>query len=138
MHVIALQNELDQLRTEYGDADLRANTLGKQVAMLTQQLEESHASVQDETKSKLALQAKLRAADDERNNLQQDLEEMEDMKLAAEKDKMQAQQQVSFLSGTHFICSALFLQHSASAVICVCNTLYCCVLWCRAQSWPRN
>ncbi|KAF6027974.1 hypothetical protein EB796_013725 [Bugula neritina] len=56
MHVIALQNELDQLRTEYGDADLRANTLGKQVAMLTQQLEESHASVQDETKSKLALQ----------------------------------------------------------------------------------
>ena len=62
--------------------------------MLSQQLEDNQASLQDETKAKLAVQAKLRAADEERNNLQQDLDEMEDMKLAAEKDKSQAQQQV--------------------------------------------
>lgn len=85
---------MDQLRSEYSEADLKANTLGKQVTMLSQQLEDSQSSGQDETKAKLAVQAKLRAADDERHNLQQDLDEMEDMKMVAEKDKAQALQQV--------------------------------------------
>ena len=62
--------------------------------MLSQQLEDSQGSVQDETKAKLAMQAKLRASEEEKNLLQQDLDEMEDMKLAAEKEKAQATQQV--------------------------------------------
>lgn len=61
---------------------------------MSQQLEEAHTAMQDETRNKLALQAKLRASEEEKNSLQQDMEDLEDLKLAAEKDKMLCQQQV--------------------------------------------
>ena len=66
--------------------------------MLSQQLEESQAAAQDETKAKLAIQGKLRAAEDERNQLQEALEDMEDMKAAADKEKLHLQSQVCDLS----------------------------------------
>ena len=70
--------------------------------MLSQQLEESQAAAQDETKAKLAIQGKLRAAEDERNQLQEALEDMEDMKAAADKEKLHLQSQVWLLYSDNY------------------------------------
>lgn len=108
------QSELDTIKSEFGDADLKANTLGKQVTMLSQQLEESQTAAQDETKAKLAIQAKLRAAEDEKNQLHEALEDMEDMKAAVDKEKLNTQAQVQFLSLEINFSDTLFRQYTPS------------------------
>lgn len=63
--------------------------------MLSHQLEEAQSSANDETKAKLGVQAKLRASEDERAQLQELVEELEDMKAAADKEKGTISGQVS-------------------------------------------
>jgi len=86
------------MRTEFQDADLRANTLSKQVAQLTAQLGEGENAVKEETRQKLALQSKLRSLEDEREQLREAIEDLEDSKLNSDKTILTVQQQVNELT----------------------------------------
>ena len=88
---------LPQANAQLEQSDTKAIQLGQKVSSLEAQLADSQDISQEETRQKLALQSKLRQAEDEKENALERLEEEEEAKRALEKQVADLNQKVGGL-----------------------------------------
>ena len=89
---------MESVQSNLENADGRASGLHKQVIALESQLGETQETLADETKQKLAAQAKVRQADEELASLREQIEEEEDSKKTLETKIASMSAQVWFAS----------------------------------------
>jgi myosin protein heavy chain len=102
-----LQAELETVQSAYEKADTKAAVLTKQVATIEAQLVEAQENLQEETRQKLASQARQRQAEEEAASLREQIEEDEEsrkqleskivtltMQLAEHKKKLDEEQAI--------------------------------------------
>ena len=82
--MFVLQAELEQSSGAFEEADMKAATLAKHMSSMESQLADSQEMQQEETRQKLALQTRLRQAEEGNVTLQDQLEEEEEGRKAAE------------------------------------------------------
>ena len=95
-HTCVPQVELENVVSQFEEADTKASMLSKQVTSLEGQLADAQDMLQEETRTKLALQTKLRAAEDHADNFQEQLEEEEEARRQLESRLSQLNIQVTF------------------------------------------
>lgn len=79
------------------DAEAKATSATKQVNAMSAQLQDAQEMLQEETRQKLAVQTKLRSAEDKCESLQDLLEEEEDQRKTLETKVNQLNSQVWYL-----------------------------------------
>ena len=82
--MFVLQAELEQSSGAFEEADMKAATLAKHMSSMESQLADSQEMQQEETRQKLALQTRLRQAEEGNVTLQDQLEEEEEGRKTAE------------------------------------------------------
>ena len=86
-----------QANTALEQVDTRAIQLGQKTSSLEAQLADSQEICQEETRQKLALQSRLRQAEDDKNQALEQLEEMEEGKRGFERQVAELNQKVGLL-----------------------------------------
>ncbi|XP_043216625.1 myosin heavy chain, non-muscle-like isoform X2 [Amphibalanus amphitrite] len=89
------QNEVESLSTQLEQIETKATQSAKSSTTLEANLAEAQALLEEETRQKLALNSRLRTAEEQRGQLQDQLEEEEEAKQQLEKQLGQAQTQLA-------------------------------------------
>lgn len=89
-----LQNELDQVTTQLEQSDIKLLQISAKNSALEAQLAEANELLQEETKGKLAVQSRLRQAEDDNQVLKDQVEEEEDQKALFQKQIADLQSKV--------------------------------------------
>lgn len=92
--VSKFQAEIESMSTQLEQSDIKVIQLGQKTASLESQLADAQELTQDETRAKLALQAKLRLESEEKEALKDRLEEEEEAKKTLEKQVADLQQKI--------------------------------------------
>lgn len=79
------QAELDSVSAQLEELESKASAATKQAAVLESQLAESQDLLQEETRQKLAINSRLRQIESEKETLQDQLDEEEEVKKNLEK-----------------------------------------------------
>merc|ERR1712096_116717 len=88
-------NELESMGTQLQEAETRASQASKSTDGLEAQLSEVAANLEEETRQKLAVNSKLRAMENEKEHLLEQLEEEEGKAKTLEENLATASQQLA-------------------------------------------
>ena len=82
--IVCFQAELEQVLAQFEEADAKCSALSKNSSSLDSQLTDAQELAQEETRQKLAVQSKLRQAEDKMEGLEDQLEQEEESRRAVE------------------------------------------------------
>ena len=93
--LFSLQVELENVNTQFEEADAKVSSLSKHVGILESNLHDTKELLSEETRQKLSLQSRLRQAEEQAESLRDQLEEEEDAKKSLETKISSMQLQVA-------------------------------------------